>query len=192
MSLSRSAKRSVVAVIAGANIILVIVGLAGVRGDLQTWLGWVPYVYPLGGWLSLILTIYWLFWIGGDEVAEARESRDTQRIAALEAEKAELQGALKSQQVTSSTVFLMSVLLDRGNQILIERITEADYPAWVDKMKGWRRLTLHFIQSQVSFPAAVAFNTTHFTDKKAFKHRVSDEHNTDLLTLEARLQKLSE
>jgi hypothetical protein len=188
----RATKRSLVAAAIGAQAIINVVGIAGLPEDAPLFLQWIEAAYPAGGWVFFIAMIYWIFWIGGDEVAEARKLEAAQRIASLEKQNAALEAAVSKREAKRLDVLMLSELWEQGSGFSAQRVTMDKFSAWEADVEKWELVTLAVLKTKFSHQTAIAFKFVKFNPNENFVYKISDAHNADLQQLVARCRILSD
>lgn len=100
--------------------------------------------------------------------------------------------ALKQQVVNRFNVLTLSILLEQGYVINIERISLDQFENWTNRLRAWEILALKYIATAFSHQDAVAFKNVHYHMKENFIFKISDEHNRELQQLTTRLKTLRE
>jgi hypothetical protein len=95
---------------------------------------------------------------------------------------------LTEQRMRRYDVLVLSVLLEKGNDLCVKRIKQEDFETWAKDVKNWLNITMAYLATKFSHQDAVAFGTVTFNPKQNFIFKISDQHNSDLNELSARIE----
>ena len=84
----------------------------------------------------------------------------------------------------------LSVLVEQGDGLFIQRITEGQFEEWKNKLHNWEQLTLFYISNAISHQDAVQFRSIKFDNKENYLYKINDEHNNLLRQTNIRLEKI--
>ena len=90
-------------------------------------------------------------------------------------------------RLTSSS---LSVLIERGLELLKRRIKIEELPSWTKEVEAWELNCLALLRTGISHQDAVAFHTIIYNVANNFIYKVNEKHNKLLNELSARINLL--
>lgn len=111
-------------------------------------------------------------------------------IGSLREHVAKAATALVLKAVSRQSVLTLSLLLERGYEISVERISLDQFERWLEKLNKWEVLTLRYIATNFSHQEAVSFKNVLYSVRENFIFKVSEDHNKGLQQLTTRLNTL--
>lgn len=108
-------------------------------------------------------------------------------ITGLNHEIQKYTAALAQKTVSQINIRIISVLLEEGYALSVERLTSERFEVWVQEIRNWEFVTLKFIATVISHQDAVTFKTVRYNTRENFIFKIHEDHNHELQTLTARL-----
>lgn len=98
--------------------------------------------------------------------------------------------ALTQRAITRNSVLTLSVLLERGYELNVERFPPEQFDDWASRLSVWEVLTLKYVASKFSHQDAVEVKNIQYSTRENFIFKISDDHNRLLQQTSARIEKI--
>ena len=118
------------------------------------------------------------------------DDEKNQTIEARNKRLVEAAAALTQRVITRNSVLTLSVLLERGYELNVERFPPEQFDDWASRLSVWEVLTLKYVASKFSHQDAVEVKNIQYSTRENFIFKVSDDHNRLLQQTSARIEKL--
>ncbi|WP_340116404.1 hypothetical protein [Pelagibius sp. 7325] len=101
-----------------------------------------------------------------------------------------VQGELEAKRDRRTSALLLSLLLERGNEYLAQRITEDQYDAWQKNVRMWEIRTVRVLAHFFSHQDATVFKHAVYMATNNFIFSINEQHNDKLRQIVVRLEVL--
>ncbi len=113
-----------------------------------------------------------------------------QRVGALESTINSLGVQAVNIRAATLTASSLSILIERGWDLSMRRITVDELPNWIQEVNAWNLNCMALLRTGISHQDAVSFKTVIYDPQRDIVYKVNEDHNNLLNALFARIELL--
>lgn len=163
---------------------LALLGSADAAGDELIFRG-----AAIGVVLAIFPILYLVIFIATPAIFD-KDQRESLKI--FEERLNQLAAQLSQRESAKESVRALCILLERGQDLVIKKISEDEFKSWENMVDEWGVYTLRYLSTQFSQQEAVSFKYIQYQERTNFVFKINDDHNKRLNQLCTRIEKLKD